>query len=122
MRTSYWLARCRSHDIVIVGALLIAGWKYTSGIRGTLDIALWDETIYLTQGIGFLHFALPPPGGAPLYSIWYSLLARASSDSIALYYLNCRMVTILPLSCSIYYCAGTAFLYLLLLSRHSFFC
>ena len=96
MRTSYWLARCRSHDIVIVGALLIAGWKYTSGIRGALDIALWDETGFLTRGIGFLHFALPPPGDAPLYCIWYSLLARVSSDSIALYYLNCRMVTILP--------------------------
>ena len=58
MRGSYWLARCRSNapDIVIVAALLIAGWKYTSGIRGIVDIGLSDETVYLTQGIDFLRF------------------------------------------------------------------
>jgi hypothetical protein len=96
VRASYWLARCRGHDIVIVSALLIAGWKYTSGIRKILDIGLWDETIYLTQGIDFLHFALSSPESAPLYGIWYSLLARVSTDPIALYYLNYRMVTIFP--------------------------
>jgi hypothetical protein len=90
MRASYWLARYRSSDIVIVSALLIAGWKYTSGIRKILDIGLWDETYYLTQGVDyFLRFALPSPEStrlyAPLYGIWYSLMARASQDSIALY-------------------------------------
>jgi hypothetical protein len=93
---SAWLAQYNGQDIVIVSALLIAGWKYTSGLRESLDIGLWDETIYLTQGIDFLHFTLPPPESAPLYAVWYSLLARVSPDPIALYYLNYRMVTLLP--------------------------
>ncbi len=98
MRASYWLARCRRNapDIVVVSALLIAGWKYTSGMRGIVDIGLDDETVYLTQGIDFLRFVLPAPDSAPLYDMWYSLLARVSPDSMALYYLNYRMLTILP--------------------------
>lgn len=96
------LLHCRSiaPDIVIVSALLIAGWKFTRGIREVVDIGLWDETQYLTQGIDFLRFALPSPDStplyAPLYAIWYSLLARVSPDAIALYYLSYSMVTALP--------------------------
>src|ERR1700752_1941019 len=95
---SFWHDHYReiAPDVFIVSALLIAGWKYISGIRGIVDISLDDETVYLTQGIGFLHFALPLADSAPLYAMWYSLLARVSPDSVALYYLNFRMVTVLP--------------------------
>ncbi len=95
---SYWLARYKDNapDIFIVSALLISGWKYTSGIRGIVDIGLDDETVYLTQGIDFLRFTLPLADSAPLYAVWYSLLARVSPDAVALYFLNYRMVTVLP--------------------------
>jgi hypothetical protein len=93
-----WVARFRGNlpDVFIFGALLVAGWKYTSGFHAIVDIGLDDETVYLTQGIDFLHFALPLADSAPLYAVWYSLLARVSPDAVALYYLNYRMMTIIP--------------------------
>lgn len=98
MHASNWLARIKRivPDLIVVIAFLIAGLKYTSGISEIVDIGLADETAYLMRGIAFLRLALPTPENAPLYAVWYSLLARVSPDRIGLYYLNYIWVTILP--------------------------
>lgn len=98
MRPLDWRDRIKNlaPDVIIVLGFLIAGLKYTAGIREILDIRLSDETAYLTRGIGVLGSVFPGPQAAPLYAVWYSLLARFTPDHVALYHLNYMWVTILP--------------------------
>lgn len=90
---------CSLGDAVAIGGLIVGGLKYTSNLREFVDISLADETTYLTQGLSYLPgFAATSPEGtglyAPIYGLWYSLLARISTDSVGLFYANYRVLTV----------------------------
>ena len=82
-------------DLLIVGVLLFAGWKFTHGLESVQDILLYDETYYLQSGLRLLTNGLPHAESAPLFALWYFLLSFVRSDPIALYYLNFKILTTL---------------------------
>lgn len=90
-------ARFLVADTLIFLTLLAAGWRYTDNLQRKLDILLSDEARYLTQGVEFyLNFAPPNAQSGPLYSAWYSLLVPLSRDAESLFFLNYRLVMIIP--------------------------
>jgi len=91
---------------VIIGIFFICvlGFILTKDIKLWVDIGIGDEAKYLSDGVNLLT-KRPDPAWAPLYSIWYFFLSLFQKDSINLYYLNFRLITILP--------SVTLYLYLL---------
>ncbi len=86
-------------DILLFTSLLLASWKYVYGLDQLLDIGLYDESNYLSEGVRLWQKGLPSAQFAPLYAIWYWLLSIIQPDRIALYYLNYSlMVVLLPLA------------------------
>jgi hypothetical protein len=79
----------------IVLLILIVGIIYTSGIFQYLDIWLYDESSYLASGLA-ISKGLPSSEWAPIYAIWYNFLSLIRNDSIELYFLNYRAMTVLP--------------------------
>ena len=75
--------------------LIIQGLILTHLLENWIDIRLWDEAQYLGSGIKFFK-ELPASFWGPLYSLWYYILNIFSNDSINLYYLNYRLMTIIP--------------------------
>ena len=82
-------------DFCLVILILFAGMIYTSGISQYLDIWLYDESNYLASGLA-VPKGLPSSENAPIYAIWYYLLSLFRNDSIELYFLNYRAMTVLP--------------------------
>jgi len=82
---------------IIIGIFFICviGFIYTRDIELWIDIGIGDEAKYLGDGVNFLR-TTPEPYWGPLYSLWYFFLNLFSSDTINLYYLNYRLMTILP--------------------------
>jgi hypothetical protein len=82
---------------IIIGIFFICviGFIFTRDIELWIDIGIGDESKYLGDGVNFLR-AKPDPYWGPLYSLWYYFLNLFSRDSINLYYLNYRLMTILP--------------------------
>jgi hypothetical protein len=83
-------------DFVALILLVLAGLKLTSGIERVIDIGLFDESGYLYGGVSFLQKGFFPAAWAPLYALWYFFLSLFESDRIALYYLNYKILTLLP--------------------------
>jgi hypothetical protein len=83
-------------DFLVVILLVLAGLKLTFGIERIIDIGLFDESGYLYGGVSFLQKGFFPAAWAPLYALWYFFLSLFESDRIALYYLNYKVLTILP--------------------------
>lgn len=83
-------------EAAATGAILLAGWLYTSGIERSLDIRLYDESNYLHWGASIPTEGLSVARSAPLYEAWYCLLSFFESDRVGLYYLNYRAMTVLP--------------------------
>jgi hypothetical protein len=81
-------------DIALLFIVFLAGIKFTFGLEHVIDISLYDETGYLSNGINLLH-GLPGATLAPLYSVWYYFLSLFEGDSLKLFYLNCRVLTII---------------------------
>jgi hypothetical protein len=82
-------------DIVLLMTLLLAGIIFTYNLPGLIDISLFDETRYLARGL-MLEKSFPTAEYGPAYSVWYFFLSKFHSDPIDLYYLNYRVITILP--------------------------
>lgn len=82
-------------DLLIVGVLLFAGWKYTHGLESAQDILLYDETYYLQSGLRLISAGLPHAESAPLFALWYYLVSFIRADPIALFYLNFKILTAL---------------------------
>jgi hypothetical protein len=82
---------------IIIGIFFICviGFIFTKDIELWIDIGIGDEAKYLGDGVNFLR-AMPDSYWGPLYSLWYYFLNLFSSDTINLYYLNYRLMTILP--------------------------
>ena len=87
-------------DVVILLVLLVAAVKYTQGIDRVLDVKFYDESLYLLAGVKLAARGLfcPECGPlyAPLYNAWYFLLSFLTRDPLSLYWLNYRLVTIIP--------------------------
>lgn len=83
-------------DLLIIAIILTAALKFTSGLENALDIRLYDETLYLFRGVTLMDMGLPPAQNAPLYAIWYFVISRFQPDRINLYYLNYKLMVILP--------------------------
>ena len=83
-------------DLLIAAFVLIAGLKFTSGLENAVGVALYDESNYLDWGVKLRSRGFPPANWAPLYAIWYSFISLFEPDRINLYYLNYRLMTILP--------------------------
>jgi len=82
----------------VLGILVIAivSWNFTSGLQQVLDIGLNDESRYLWWGVTLNANGLPDAANAPLYAIWYHVLSFLRPDRIELFYLNCKILNILP--------------------------
>lgn len=82
--------------LLLIGtAILFAiGWYFTSDVSQSIDLLFWDEANYMQAGKGFAEKINRAWG--PSYALWYKLISIFESDNIRLYYLNYRLMTILP--------------------------
>jgi hypothetical protein len=82
--------------VLIVGSLVIflTGWFFTADIREAVDILFWDEVNYLNSGKQM--FGKFNNQWGPSYAMWYKFLSFFKSDTLDLYYLNYRLMAILP--------------------------
>ncbi|HUH74572.1 MAG TPA: hypothetical protein VLZ75_09200 [Chitinophagales bacterium] len=82
--------------IISAGAIIISivGWYFTRDLFQSLDVLFWDEANYMQSGLKITEKFNHSWG--PAYAIWYKLVSFFESDSIKLYYLNFRLMTILP--------------------------
>lgn len=76
-------------------SLIIQGVILTYNLDQWVDIRLWDESMYLGKGLNFF-IEKPVASWGPIYSLWYFLLNIISNDPINLYYLNYKLMAIVP--------------------------
>lgn len=93
-RSTYSSALALLPDAAVLVTAALTGWVYTSGVEKVIDVDLFDETSYLARGLA-LGLVWPAASEGPLYSLWYYLLSLLEPDSLTLYYLSCRALTIL---------------------------
>jgi len=95
--SSYLSIRKNLPDILLVTFLLISSLKLLSGIEAITDIRLSDESYYQHNGLVIPKEGFPPAEWAPLYSLWYLVLAHFIRDvnPIDLYYLNHKLLIVL---------------------------
>ena len=86
---SFWAAFIGSILIILLGIKMF--W----GLSGVMDVLLWDESFYLKHGVN-LQKKIPINWG-PFYSFWYYLLHFFENDKVSLYYLNFKLMSILPI-------------------------
>jgi len=75
--------------------ICVIGFFFTRDLELWIDIGIGDEAKYLGDGVNFLR-TRPDASWGPLYSLWYYSLSLFSTDTINLYYLNYKLMTILP--------------------------
>jgi len=83
------------YTIIGIFFICVIGFFFTKDLELWIDIGIGDEAKYLGDGVNFLRTKLVPSWG-PLYSLWYYFLSLFSGDTINLYYLNYKLMTILP--------------------------
>ena len=118
------ISPAREHilDFAVLMIILLVGWVYTFEIESVLDIALYDETSYLYRGL-LIPNGFPSAEAAPLYALWYYLLSLLQHDAIDLYFLNYKLMTVLPPRlCSLSLSAPGVCLVFSPFSFHSPFC
>jgi hypothetical protein len=86
----------RKADLLVILIILLAGLKYTFMLEKGLDISLYDEASYLYGGIKLPVEGLPRTDYAPLYAIWYFIISLIEPNKVNLFYLNIKLMTILP--------------------------
>ncbi len=69
--------------------LCIAGWKWSVGLQGHLDLLLADEAEYLRNGLNL--FGKIAKNWGPTYNLWYKGLSIFNSNPVALYYFNYKI-------------------------------
>lgn len=82
-------------DFILLLVILLFESIYTNGLEDFLDIGLFDESGYLYAGIT-LSDGIPCAQCAPIYVLWYYLLSLIQHDPVELYYLNYKIMTLLP--------------------------
>ncbi len=88
--------RLRVAESLIYLALFgLAALRLLHGMDQVVDIGLFDETRYLSQGLRVTLTTLHQAWRAPLYALWYALLTHITPDPIALHDLNVRLLTLL---------------------------
>lgn len=76
--------------------LILCSLKLTYCLQDIMDVLLYDESTYLYNGYKLKESGLPPAEYAPLYAIWYNFLSKIQPDKIQLFYLNQKILTIIP--------------------------
>ena len=81
-----------------LGVLIVAlvSWNFTFALEQVLDIALYDESVYLWRGAELATNGFPDAVNAPLYAVWYYILGLFQPDRAELYYLNYKVLNLLP--------------------------
>jgi hypothetical protein len=81
-------------DLILIVCLFLSGLKLTGGIETITDIILSDESYYLHNGVDLIQSGFPTAEWAPLYAIWYWLIAlvEPSRDHVNLYYFNHKLL------------------------------
>jgi hypothetical protein len=85
----------RRADLIIITTILFAGLIFSFGLAKTVDIGLYDESVYLYQGVTLSHTGFDGSQEAPLYAIWYFILSLLGPNRVNLFYLNYNLITIL---------------------------
>lgn len=80
----------------VLGCLVIAiaGYLLTANLQYVMDITFLDESNYLNRGVNF--FKRMSKEWAPLYSGWYRFLYFFEGDTFKLFYLNFKLLSVLP--------------------------
>jgi hypothetical protein len=65
------------------------------GMDQVLDLAMFDEAMYLRRGLNLLQGGLPTAEWGPLYPLWYHVLSRLQPEPVALYYLSYKLLGLL---------------------------
>src|SRR5690606_9522384 len=80
---------------VWIGAILVLAiaLKVAIGLRGTFDVFLDDETIYLDGAHHLGKRLLPLAESSPLYPMWYRALGVFEPDPLKAYFLNWFVLT-----------------------------
>jgi hypothetical protein len=86
----------RVPDILGVLVIVTVWLTITNDVQSVRDIGLNDEAGYLRFGSDFGQRKLPQAVDSPLYVMWYFVLSWCQSDPVQLYYLNWRLLTLLP--------------------------
>jgi len=76
-------------------ALIVQGIILTHNLSEWVDIRYADESMYLGNGLHFFN-QKPDSSWGPIYSLWYFFLSFISKDPVSLYYLNYKLMTIIP--------------------------
>lgn len=82
----------RQTDWFLMAILLTAGLIYTSGLQSVMDVALYDESNYLSDGVNLVMRGFPAAQDGPLYAAWYYLLSLVDANRIDLYFLNYKLM------------------------------
>ena len=83
-------------DLLIITIIILLGIKFAFRLEDGLDIRLYDESSYLFSGVKLVKEGLPSPDFAPLYAIWYFILSLIEPNRVNLYYLNFKLMVIVP--------------------------
>ena len=81
-------------DAAWVLGLLLLGGRYFAPLEQVAAIELWDETAYMLRGLRWPLTAISA-AYAPLYSLFYRLLAWVEPEPLRLYYLAYRAGAVL---------------------------
>jgi hypothetical protein len=84
-----------SADVLLGALLTVTAFLLAWLSQNFIDIGLYDETSYLSWGISLPQAKLPEAGWAPIYAIWYFLLASMRPDPASLYFLNYAVLSAL---------------------------
>ncbi|MCG8353871.1 MAG: hypothetical protein MI924_39405 [Chloroflexales bacterium] len=90
------MSRSSVNELLVVCIIVLACLKFTSGVEQKLDVGLYDESYYLYNGVTLSFSNIPAANNAPLYSLWYYVLSFIEPDRIDLYFLNFKLMAILP--------------------------
>lgn len=83
-------------DILIFFVLILTCYIFTHNVQQSIDVTLYDESLYMYRGVNLPNNGLPDAENAPLYSIWYYFLSFIQPDRVELHYLNYTLMTIFP--------------------------
>ncbi|MBD2142194.1 hypothetical protein H6F39_12715 [Anabaena sp. FACHB-1250] len=93
LKKTYEVFNNYSIDIVLFIFLTISLIKLTSLIENT-DIGLYDESIYLDNGVKIFELPLSSLR-AKIYCLWYYLIFLLDNDKVSLYFLNYKILVFL---------------------------
>jgi hypothetical protein len=86
----YQFFSARYAEVTATLMLIISGLKLTWGLEQSIDIGLYDESVYLQLGMLLKDWGISSENG-PLYSAWYLVLSLLTTDKVNLYFLNYKI-------------------------------